>query len=158
MPKSPRVGPHDGEITMSRKATNPSATRFKGADPNEPKPVAQKRVDTASAVDPTETVSSAPIDAADARKRMERLIMGSSESIVMALIEAAESGKVAEARYLFELSGLYPLTGETAFRPENSLAYRLLKRLGLPTDPANAEREKVSEEFPLVQSDPEGIP
>ncbi len=85
-----------------------------------------------------------PVDLADARKRIESLVTASSEKIGGALIAAAEAGKLAEAKYLFELVGLFPAARETAFKPENSLAYRLLKRLGLPTEPVEREAESHS--------------
>jgi hypothetical protein len=76
-----------------------------------------------------------PENLVEARKTIETLVTESSEQIVETLIEAATAGKLAEARYLFELAGLYPMTTASVFRPEDSLAYRLLKKLGLPTEP-----------------------
>jgi hypothetical protein len=88
--------------------------------------------------------ASLPVDLADARKRIESLVTASSEKIGIALISAAEAGKLAEAKYLFELVGMFPAARDSAFKPENSLAYRLLKRLGLPTEPVEREAENQS--------------
>jgi hypothetical protein len=65
-------------------------------------------------------------------------------TIVSRFIEVAKSGQLAPAKYLFEALGLYPSPAETLAKPENSLAYALLKRMGLPTSAI------VCEEDPMV--------
>jgi hypothetical protein len=73
-----------------------------------------------------------PKDLIEARKSISDVVRGAALGIVGALIEKAEGGEVAPAKYLFEMVGLYPVTEETAPKPEDSLAYTLLQRMGLP--------------------------
>jgi hypothetical protein len=79
-------------------------------------------------------VASMPKDMAEARKGISDDVRGAAMDIIAALIEKAEQGEVAPAKYLFEMVGLYPATEETAAKPEDSLAYTLLQRMGLPPD------------------------
>jgi hypothetical protein len=71
------------------------------------------------------------------RESISALVRKSATRIVENVIEVAASGQLAPAKYLFEAIGLYPPTAETLVQsPENSLAYTLLKRMGLPTEPS----------------------
>jgi hypothetical protein len=76
-----------------------------------------------------------PADFVEARNNIATLVRMSVNEIAVQFIELAKDGEVGPAKYLFEVCGLYPATAETSAKPENSLAYALLKRLGLPTDP-----------------------
>jgi hypothetical protein len=76
-----------------------------------------------------------PKDLVDARKEIAKMVRESSTRIVGQLIELAATGEVGPAKYLFEMVGLYPVTDETASQPDNSLAYTLLQRMGLPREP-----------------------
>ncbi|MGB7599803.1 MAG: hypothetical protein WBM24_05830 [Candidatus Sulfotelmatobacter sp.] len=80
-----------------------------------------------------------PVDFVEARKNIATLVRMSVNEIVVRFIELAKDGEVGPAKYLFEVCGLYPVTAETSAKPESSLAYTLLKRLGLPTDPIVCE-------------------
>jgi hypothetical protein len=80
-----------------------------------------------------------PVDFVEARKNIATLVRMSVNEIVVQFIELAKNGEVGPAKYLFEVCGLYPATAETFAKPESSLAYTLLKRLGLPTDPIVCE-------------------
>jgi hypothetical protein len=82
-----------------------------------------------------------PVDFVEARKNIATLVRMSSNEIAEELVAHAKSGELAPTKYLFELVGLYPPTPETSSKPENSLAYALLKRMGLPTDPMLAEED-----------------
>ena len=81
-----------------------------------------------------------PPDAAQAREEVKGRVRRAAGDIADELIKVAMSGQLATAKYLFEVAGLYPAT-EEAEPQENSLAYILLKRLGLPTDPLNEETD-----------------
>ena len=59
----------------------------------------------------------------------------------LGLVDAAKQGQVAPAKYLFEICGLFPAGEETAEKKEDSLAYTLLKRMGLPTEPEPDDRD-----------------
>ena len=82
-----------------------------------------------------------PEDFVEVRKNIATLVRMSAKEIANAFIEMAKAGQLAPAKYLFEAVGLYPPTAETLSKPENSLAYTLLKRMGLPTDPVIGEED-----------------
>ncbi len=82
-----------------------------------------------------------PKDFEEVRKNVATLVRISANDIATAFVEAAKKGQVAPAKYLFEAVGLYPPTAETLSKPENSLAYTLLKRMGLPTEPVICEED-----------------
>jgi len=87
----------------------------------------------------------APKDFVQVRKSIAAMVREAAEEIVTGVIEKAKSGQLAQAKYLFEAVGLYPPTAETMTpAPEDSLAFTLLKRMGLPTEPV------ICEEYPLV--------
>jgi hypothetical protein len=96
---------------------------------------------TAKAIRGAEADLTVPVDFVEARKNIATLVRMSANAIAAGLIAQARSGELAPTKYLFELVGLYPATQETASKPENSLAYALLKRMGLPTDPVDAEED-----------------
>jgi hypothetical protein len=75
-----------------------------------------------------------PKDMVEARKSISDVVRGSAMDIIVALIQKAEDGELAPAKYLFEMVGLYPPTEETSSKPEDSLAYTLLQRMGLPPE------------------------
>ena len=75
-------------------------------------------------------------DVVEVRENISQLVMESAVAIANEVIEAAKTGQLASARYLFEAAGIYPATEQTAMRPiETSLAHTLLTRMGLPLDP-----------------------
>ena len=81
-------------------------------------------------------ISMEPADAVQIRTNIHNMVWNSVETIATAMINAAKSGQLATGKYLFEVAGIYPATEETKGIPkEDSLAYTLLKRLGLPTEP-----------------------
>jgi hypothetical protein len=79
-----------------------------------------------------------PPDTAQARENVKQRVRRAAGEIAEGLITAAKDGQLAQAKYLFEMAGLHPATEEAKPR-ENSLAYILLKRLGLPTEPPSEE-------------------
>jgi hypothetical protein len=90
-----------------------------------------------------------PVDFGAVRKDIANLVGGAAKDIAAKAIEKAKSGQLAPAKYWFEAVGLYPAAAETEARPEDSLAYTLLKRMGLPTDPVIRDED---EEIPLLVS------
>lgn len=86
-----------------------------------------------------------PVDIVQARENVADLVRGSAAEIAMGMIEGAKAGQLASAKYLFEVAGLYPATEETEVeRTGDSLAYTLLKRMGLPTEPVISENSPVA--------------
>jgi hypothetical protein len=93
-------------------------------------------------------------DVVEVRENINELVMESAVAIANIVIEAAKTGQLASARYLFEAAGIYPVTEQTAIRPiETSLAHTLLTRMGLPLDPVICSEEP----FPaLLKNDAKG--
>jgi hypothetical protein len=94
-----------------------------------------------------------PLDFVEVRKNIATLVRKSANEIADVFIGKAKAGELAPAKYLFEAVGLYPPTEETLAKPENSLAYAMLARMGLPTDPVICE-----EGPPPVSTPSEGKP
>jgi len=86
-----------------------------------------------------ETISKKPADMAMVRENIKNMVINSAETIVVMLIKAARNGELAPARYLFEAAGLHPAVEGSNPPEEDSLAYSLLKQLGLPTEPVGVD-------------------
>ena len=82
-----------------------------------------------------------PVDFAEVRKIIATLVRISAKHITEEVIKVAKTGQLAPAKYLFEAVGLYP-PGVEAAKPEDSLAYSLLKRMGLQPDAGVPEEAK----------------
>lgn len=92
-------------------------------------------------------ISREPVTLTRVRENINNMVGNAAEQIVIQLIHCAGRGEVAPAKYLFELVGLYGATQETEEKPkENSLAYMLLKHLGLPTEPVTEDEDFVAED------------
>ena len=82
-------------------------------------------------------------DVVEVRKNINELVRASAELIAIEVIKVALTGQLATAKYLFEAAGLYPATEQTAATPvTGSLAYTLLKRMGLPTEPVICDEDE----------------
>jgi hypothetical protein len=88
-----------------------------------------------------QAIMKAPMSLAEVRKVILDLVNTSAPAIALGLVGAAKEGQVAPAKYLFEVCGLFPVGEETAEKQEDSLAYTLLKRMGLPTEPEAVDRD-----------------
>jgi hypothetical protein len=74
------------------------------------------------------------IDFGSARKDVHKLARGSVVEITKKIAAAAIAGNLPAAKYLFEMSGVYPVSEQgPGGIEEGSLAETLLKYLGLPT-------------------------
>jgi hypothetical protein len=82
-----------------------------------------------------------PVDIARVRENIANLVGGSAELIAARVIKVAKRGQLAPAKYLFEVVGVYPATEETTAKPEDSMAYTLLSRMGLPTEPVVCDED-----------------
>lgn len=82
-----------------------------------------------------------PRDFIEVREKIAALVKDSASEIAFRLIEVAKTGQLAPARYLFEAVGLYPPGADTSSRRKDSLAYRLLKSLGIPTEPLDTAED-----------------
>jgi hypothetical protein len=82
-------------------------------------------------------------DIVEVRGNIDNLVKASAELIATEVIKVALTGQLATAKYLFEAIGLYPATEQTAATPvAGSLAFTLLKRMGLPTEPTISEEDE----------------
>jgi hypothetical protein len=88
----------------------------------------------------TDAKARTPMSAQEVRKAILDLVNVSAVDIVSSLVDAAKEGQVASAKYLFEFCGLFPVHEEMVEKKEDSLAYTLLKRMGLPTEPITEDQ------------------
>ena len=80
------------------------------------------------------------VDFGSARKDVHKLARGSVVEITKKIAAAAIAGNLPAAKYLFEMSGVYPVSEQgPGGIEEGSLAETLLKYLGLPTTPKSDE-------------------
>jgi hypothetical protein len=78
-----------------------------------------------------------PVDLEAVRQKISNRVGSEALGMVETTIAEADKGHFPAMKYLFELIGLYPATEqEVGHAGEDSLARTLLKRLGLPEDPA----------------------
>jgi hypothetical protein len=85
-------------------------------------------------------ISKEPADVVQVRKNVNNMVWNAAETIAAEVIKVAMSGQLAAVKYLFEAVGMYPAPKEIEEKPrENSLAYMLLKRLGIPTEPMTCD-------------------
>ena len=84
----------------------------------------------------------------EVRENINELVRASAELIAIEVIKVALTGQLATAKYLFEAAGLYPATEQTAATPAaGSLAFTLLKRMGLPTEPVIFDEDEAAAGF-----------
>jgi len=81
-----------------------------------------------------------PVDLQAVRQQISDLVGSQALNLVEITIAEADKGHYGAMKYLFEMIGLYPASGEEAPPQEDSLAKTLLRRLGMPEDaePAGA--------------------
>ena len=80
-----------------------------------------------------------PEDAADAFEIVKRLVLANAIEMAEAAVQAAKEGELGPLKYLFELTGIRESESDADEPPEeDSLSYRLLTKLGLPTEPEGA--------------------
>jgi len=99
------------------------------------------------------------VDLAAIREQIMSLVGDQAVGMVETTIGEAEKGHFAAMKYLFEMIGLYPATGQQEEAPvENALARTLLRRLGLPEQPVletggtkDCEPERVAGEGDTVK-------
>jgi hypothetical protein len=92
-----------------------------------------------------------PANPVEMRQRVIEMVGAELENIARAVVDEAKRGQLATVKYLFELSGVYPLATEhSQDRPEEgeTLARMLLTRLGIPLEPAISPNDDVPEKLP----------
>jgi hypothetical protein len=88
------------------------------------------------------------IDAAKVREDLAGMVKAAAKSITAAVVEQAQQGELAPAKYLLELAGVFPTTneGEHATEEEDCLARTLLDRLNIPRKPVEGAESGVHDE------------
>ena len=76
-----------------------------------------------------------PVDLEAVRKEITGLVGNEAVSMVETTMAEVEKGHYAAMKFLFEMIGLYPATGKEEAGSGESIASRLIRRLGLPEDP-----------------------
>jgi hypothetical protein len=120
------------------RAGNKSARTRERKASKVPESVADHRLANIRTEDPD------PADFAAVRTIIASLVRISAKHIAEEVIKVAKTGQLAPAKYLFEAVGLYP-PGVEAPKPEDSLAYSLLKRMGLQPEagvPKEGEKDR----------------
>jgi hypothetical protein len=86
------------------------------------------------------------VDMGKVRAKLTNMVGGSAEVIAQKVIAAAKDGQLPQAKYLFEMAGLYPAT-ETSNEgtEEDSLESTLMTRLGLNARPRTTSNEDSEE-------------
>lgn len=84
-----------------------------------------------------------PVNLAELRQRVARMVGEKIETMTTALIEEASKGHVTHYKYLVEMIGLYPVApGTESEAPEgNDLAELLLKNIQFPHRLCEADEE-----------------
>jgi hypothetical protein len=103
------------------------------------------------------TRSSKPADMGAVREKISKIVSGAAANIARKLVNKAEDGELAHSKYLFEMTGVYPMEDAAGKPPEEeSLAKTLLQRMGLPTTPVVEEENGDTRE--LVVAEPSQAP
>jgi len=126
----------------TNKADKASKEKVTNEDAGRPRESKARAIETAA-----EKGTAKKKDFPTVRSNIAILVADSAEVIVAKVIEAAKSGQLAPAKYLFEAVGLYPPIEETEEPEDESLAFTLLQRMGVTAKPINYEEDP-----------PEGLP
>jgi hypothetical protein len=95
-----------------------------------------------------------PADLAAIRQKLTNLIGGEAATMVWSTIEEANKGHFAAMKYLFEMIGLFPASGDEQEPEDNSLAKTLLRRMGVPEEPESGT--EVTKDCPAPPAGAEG--
>lgn len=93
------------------------------------------RVAVRRAVSESAPAGEGPVDLVEVRENIRRLGGHSAIEMVTNAIAMAKNGQIAPMKFLFEVVGLYPVVEEPK-GPEESIAYGLLKRIGMAKEAA----------------------
>ena len=84
--------------------------------------------------------SQKPADLEAIRKEITSIVSGEAISMVETTMEEVGKGHYAAMKFLFEMIGLYPVSGPAEPTGADSLASQLFRRFGLPEE-AKSETE-----------------
>lgn len=88
------------------------------------------------------TTSKKQVDPAKVREEIAGMVKSGAKGITKAVIGHAMQGELAPAKFLFEMAGVYPPSGDGSFSTaeEDCLAKTLLDRLNIPDNPVVADQ------------------
>lgn len=99
-----------------------------------------------------------PADLAEIRQKITNRVAAEAATMVDSTIEEVHKGHFAAMKYLFEMIDLFPGAGVEEQRPEeSSLARVLLRRLGLPEDPALENQVTKDSEEPAASKEGDAV-
>lgn len=90
------------------------------------------------------TMSKKEMNPAEVRQDISKLVTESALELAEAVIEEGMKGQLAPTKYLFELSGVFPVVtdGSITTAHEESLAETLLRKLNIPTVPVKLDADE----------------
>jgi hypothetical protein len=91
-----------------------------------------------------ESEAPAPVNLEQLREKVRKVVAEKIEKMANGAADEAAKGHVAQLKYLFEVIGLFPVTGDSKAEPEfgNDLAKTLLDRFHFPESlPAEEEED-----------------
>ncbi len=106
---------------------------------------------------PARKGSRKPVDLAEIRQQITDLVGNDAVGMVEITMEEVGKGHYLGMKYLFEMIGLYPATGEDGALVPHSMAAILLRRLGLPEPPVPEHTATKDQERATAVSDDEGL-
>jgi hypothetical protein len=98
-----------------------------------------------------------PVDLAEIRQQITNLVGNDAVGMVEITMEEVGKGHYLGMKYLFEMIGLYPATGEEGTLVPDSMATILMRRLGLPETATPEQIVTKDQETAAAVSDEEGL-
>jgi hypothetical protein len=106
---------------------------------------------------PARKSSRKPVDLAEIRQQITNLVGNDAVGMVEITMEEVGKGHYLGMKYLFEMIGLYPATGEEGALVPDSMATILMRRLGLPETATPEQIVTKDQETAAAVSDEEGL-
>lgn len=98
-----------------------------------------------------------PVNLDAVRSDISKIVGSQAKEMAKAVMGEGLKGQLAPVKYLFEVSGIYPAPEGTVAQPEEkTLAHRLLRRLGFPTDPVLSDEGELITPPEVANSETEG--
>lgn len=91
---------------------------------------------------------------AEVRKEVSQMVHQEAAEMAKAVIGEGKKGQLAPFKYLFEMSGVFPVTSESkeGTPEEDSLAKTLLTRLNIPLEPIKHDEDEDEERVEVVNA------
>jgi hypothetical protein len=115
------------------------------------------RIKLSKGAAPARKNSRKPVDLAEIRQQITNLVGNDAVGMVEITMEEVGKGHYLGMKYLFEMIGQYPATGEEGAPVPDSMAAVLMRRLGLPEVAAPEQIVTKDQETAAAVSDEEGL-